>query len=125
MCTNAHDVKRYICKNAFNQHASESPRLPANRLAPIIPATDQSGPIRIDIMFKLILAAAALAIAAPAMAQSVYHQGYTTQGGTYVQPHYQSAPNSTTYDNWSTQGNVNPYTGQAGTRSPYGSTYGR
>lgn len=49
----------------------------------------------------------------------VYHQGYTTQNGTYVQPHYQSAPNSTQYDNWSTRGNVNPYTGQVGTRTPH------
>ena len=27
-----------------------------------------------------------------------------------------SSPNNTTYDNWSTRGNVNPYTGQLGTR---------
>lgn len=49
----------------------------------------------------------------------VYHQGYTTQQGTYVQPHMQSAPNTTQMDNWSTRGNTNPYTGQMGTRSPY------
>ncbi|HEV2627250.1 MAG TPA: hypothetical protein VGV41_01210 [Pseudolabrys sp.] len=49
---------------------------------------------------------------------SVYHQGYTTQRGTYVQPHYQSAPNTTQMDNWNTRGNVNPYTGRIGTRSP-------
>ena len=78
-------------------------------------------------MLKLILALAAIAVAIPAMAQGVYHQGYTTQSGTYVQPHYQSAPNDTRMDNWSTQGNVNPYTGQEGTRSPYQSNglYGR
>ncbi len=29
---------------------------------------------------------------AAASAQSVYHQGYTNQNGTYVQPHYQSSP---------------------------------
>ena len=69
-------------------------------------------------MIKIILAIAALSIAAPAMAQGVYHQGYTTQQGTYVAPHYQSAPNGTTLDNWSTRPNVNPYTGQQGTRSP-------
>jgi len=48
----------------------------------------------------------------------VYVQGYTKANGTYVQPHYRSSPNSTTYDNWSTKGNVNPYTGQYGTKSP-------
>ena len=47
----------------------------------------------------------------------VYHQGYTNHG-TYVQPHYQSAPNTTQYDNWSTRGNINPYTGQMGHRTP-------
>jgi hypothetical protein len=35
-----------------------------------------------------------------AMAQGYnYHQGYTTQNGTYVQPHYQTNPNNTTTDN--------------------------
>jgi hypothetical protein len=77
-------------------------------------------------MIKVILAAAAaLAIAVPAMAQGVYHQGYTTQQGTYVAPHYQSLPNGTTFDNWSTRPNVNPTTGREGTRSPSGSVYGR
>lgn len=45
-------------------------------------------------------------------------QGYTTQNGTYVAPHYQSNPNNTQYDNYGTRGNVNPYTGQYGTRAP-------
>jgi hypothetical protein len=59
--------------------------------------------------------------AGPALAQG-YHlnQGYTTQSGTYVQPHYQTNPNATRMDNWSTQGNTNPYTGQPGTQNPYG-----
>ena len=51
-----------------------------------------------------------------------YHQGYNRQDGTYVQPHYQTAPNNNAYDNWSTRGNTNPYTGQPGyqTPNPYG-----
>lgn len=49
---------------------------------------------------------------------SVYHQGYTTRSGTYVAPHYQSAPDSTQLDNWGTRGNTNPFTGRRGTRSP-------
>ncbi|WP_374545038.1 hypothetical protein [Rhodoblastus sp.] len=48
-----------------------------------------------------------------------YVQGYERNNGTYVQPHYQSNPNSTTYDNYGTRGNVNPYTGATGTRNPY------
>ena len=49
---------------------------------------------------------------------SVYHQGYTTRSGTYVQPHYQTAPNNTQFDNYGARGNYNPYTGRYGTRSP-------
>ena len=45
-----------------------------------------------------------------------YVNGYTRQNGTYVQPHYQAAPNQYRYDNYSSQGNVNPYTGKAGTQ---------
>jgi hypothetical protein len=48
-----------------------------------------------------------------------YVQGHTTNSGTYVSPHYQSNPNSTTLDNWGTSGNVNPYTGTVGHRSAY------
>jgi hypothetical protein len=44
--------------------------------------------------------------------------GYTTNKGTYVQPYHATNPNSTQYDNYSTRGNVNPYTGAYGTRSP-------
>lgn len=42
--------------------------------------------------------------------------GYTTQRGTYVQPHTQTNPNSTQIDNYGTRGNVNPYNGNVGTR---------
>src|SRR5690349_4875686 len=45
-------------------------------------------------------------------------QGYTNHNGTYVAPHYQTNPNGTQYDNFSTRGNVNPYTGNIGTRIP-------
>ena len=58
-------------------------------------------------------------ISASALAGEVYVQGYYRSDGTYVQPHFRSSPNSTTLDNWSTKGNINPYTGQRGTRNPY------
>jgi hypothetical protein len=45
-------------------------------------------------------------------------QGHTTTGGTYVQPHQQTNPNSTQTDNYGTRGNVNPSTGTGGTRTP-------
>lgn len=49
---------------------------------------------------------------------SHYVQPHITNQGTYVQPHYQTNPNTTQMDNYSTRGNINPYTGQMGTRSP-------
>jgi hypothetical protein len=48
--------------------------------------------------------------------RKVHVNGYYRKNGTYVEPHYRSSPNSPVYDNWSTRGNVNPYTGEVGTR---------
>lgn len=45
-------------------------------------------------------------------------QGHITSSGTYVPPHQQTNPNSTQRDNYGTIGNVNPYTGAVGTRTP-------
>jgi hypothetical protein len=44
----------------------------------------------------------------------VYVNGYYRKNGTYVRPHYRTAPNNTNRDNFSTLGNVNPYTGKPG-----------
>lgn len=44
---------------------------------------------------------------------------YRKSTGTYVQPHYRSSPNSSRWDNWSTKGNTNPYTGKSGYTNPY------
>jgi len=43
-------------------------------------------------------------------------RGYFRSNGTYVAPHYRSAPDGNFSNNWSTAGNVNPYTGREGTR---------
>ena len=73
-------------------------------------------------MRKLVLGLLAAVAAFPAVADAqVKVRGYYRSDGTYVQPHYRSSPNSSVWDNWSTRGNVNPYTGQVGTRDPYGS----
>ncbi|MBS1972314.1 MAG: hypothetical protein JSU04_18555 [Bdellovibrionales bacterium] len=48
--------------------------------------------------------------------RSVHVNGYTKKDGTYVAPHERSAPNNTKLDNWSHKGNVNPYTGEVGTK---------
>ena len=45
---------------------------------------------------------------------SVRVSGYTTKKGTYVAPSYRSSPNKSKYDNYSSKGNYNPYTGKKG-----------
>ncbi len=69
---------------------------------------------------KTLLVMVALASAAAAGAQSAHEvRGYTRSDGTYVAPHYQSNADTTKLNNYSTQGNVNPYTGQTGHVDPY------
>ena len=69
---------------------------------------------------KKYMALIGLVLAAPAPAQSSHYvSGYVTKNGTYVAPHYQTNPDSSKLNNWSTQGNVNPYTGKMGTVNPY------
>jgi hypothetical protein len=70
-------------------------------------------------MKSLLIALAALLFATAAQAQDQYVNGYYKSNGTYVQGYYRTAPDNTTLNNYSTQGNVNPYTGQAGTKNPY------
>ncbi len=43
-------------------------------------------------------------------------RGHIRSDGTYVAPHYRTDPNIYRYDNYSSQGNVNPYTGRRGTQ---------
>ena len=96
-------------------------------------------------MLKLAMAAVALGLAGPVMAQGMYGQAtnphavqnpyanqygtgsnlqsqgvqeYTNHNGTYVQPYERTMPNSTQTDNYGTRGNVNPYNGAYGTRTP-------
>lgn len=51
-------------------------------------------------------------------------RGYTRKDGTYVRPHYRSSPDGNFYNNWSTVGNVNPYTGKPGTKTAPPPKYG-
>lgn len=47
-------------------------------------------------------------------AEAARVRGYSNRNGTYVQPHYRSNPNSYKWDNYSSRGNMNPYTGKRG-----------
>ena len=50
---------------------------------------------------------------------SVHVNSYVRSNGTFVQAHYRTSPNNTRADNYSTVGNVNPYTGKKGTHRDY------
>lgn len=63
--------------------------------------------------------ALALLVAGAAQAETTHTKGYVKKDGTYVAPHYKTAPNSTKTDNYSSKPNVNPYTGKKGTVDPY------
>ena len=69
---------------------------------------------------KILMLTAAIAASSFAVANAGGHyvSGYTRSNGTYVAPHYQSNPDAYQSNNYSTRGNVNPYTGQMGTRIP-------
>lgn len=69
-------------------------------------------------MKRLLVAALVVASCTPAFADQ-FVNGYIRKDGTYVQPHYRSDPNNSTWDNYSTEGNINPYNGKVGTRSQW------
>jgi hypothetical protein len=64
------------------------------------------------------VAAALTALTFTAAHADTYVRGHTRSNGTYVAPHYRSDADSSFNNNWSTAPNINPYTGQAGTRAP-------
>lgn len=73
---------------------------------------------RIILITLIILFASAFAAFTTEAATRVRGY-YKPRSGSYVMPHYRSSPNSTSWDNYSTRGNYNPYTGKKGYASPY------
>jgi hypothetical protein len=71
---------------------------------------------------KLLILSVCIFLGSIANATDVYINGYTRSNGTYVQPHYRTAPDSNPYNNYSSQGNYNPYTGSRGYSNPYGNS---
>jgi len=74
------------------------------------------------LVFSIIVVALILI---PALTQAQYYgrdvqvNPYLRQDGTYVQPHHRTVPDGNPFNNYSTRGNRNPYTGQMGTVDPY------
>ena len=69
-------------------------------------------------MRNFVIAAIVLTAATSASAQ-VHVKGYVRSDGTYVAPYVRSSPDHSIYNNYSTQPNVNPYSGKVGTVNPY------
>lgn len=67
-------------------------------------------------LFALAIAAGACLHISNAEAQD-YVNGYARQDGTQVPGYERTAPDNTQTNNYSYQGNVNPYTGQVGTEN--------
>lgn len=65
---------------------------------------------------KLIILLAALLASSSVLADTLVN-GYVRSDGTYVAPHYRTEANGIRFDNYSSQGNSNPYTGQRGYES--------
>ena len=69
-------------------------------------------------MKKVILVLAMAFMSTMAFSQNPqYVDGYYKSNGTYVKGYYRTEANNTVKDNWSTKGNVNPYTGEIGTKN--------
>lgn len=72
---------------------------------------------RIGLRSLVVLVVLVVVCFASGIAHSqVRVKGYTRKNGTYVAPHYRSRPDGNFSNNWSTKGNINPYTGKEGTR---------
>lgn len=67
---------------------------------------------------KLLVLMLVVLVSGAAEAHGTRVRSYTTRRGTHVSSHHRSSANHTKRDNYSTKGNVNPYTGKRGTKNP-------
>ena len=67
-------------------------------------------------MKRIIVAVVLVALAFPAFGRSTSVRGHVTKKGAYVQPHQRTTPDKSKANNYSSKGNVNPYTGKKGTK---------
>lgn len=65
------------------------------------------------LAFAFIIAVTQTALAAD------FVGGYMKKNGTYVAPHYKTSADSSKFNNYSTKGNTNPFTGSKGYVNPY------
>jgi len=68
----------------------------------------------LSLLCILLLSLVAIAQTAP----STRVHGYVKKNGTYVAPYHKTKPDRTQRNNYSTKGNINPYTGKKGYKMP-------
>lgn len=76
--------------------------------------------MRVTMLFRLLMLIfmfSFIGVYGRSSGGTVHVNGYYRSNGTYVAPHYRSAPDGNFYNNWSTKGNINPYTGEEGTKT--------
>lgn len=72
------------------------------------------------LLLVLALFIGVLSFSVSAEARTTGVRGYYKPStGKYVAPHYKTTPNRSKFDNYSTKGNYNPYSGKKGTVNPY------
>lgn len=69
-------------------------------------------------VFGLLVLALVILLSSSAFAYQ-YVRGYYRSNGAYVSPYFRSDADGYSYNNWSTYGNVNPFTGAYGTKPYY------
>lgn len=67
-------------------------------------------------LITILTVLAVIGVTAISAKADVSVRGYYRNNGTYVQPHYRSNPDGNPHNNWSTYPNINPYTGERGTK---------
>lgn len=72
-----------------------------------------------NLTMSRLLAIGVLILSTQQAFAQVSVDGYSRRDGTYAQPHQRTRPDNSPLNNYSTKGNINPYTGQNGTVDPY------
>lgn len=81
-------------------------------------------------MKKILTLMMCIVVSTSAFSRGGGHGGHVSvhgyvRNGTYVQPHFRTAPDGVKTNNWSYAGNVNPYTGKVGTNHDSSPNYSR
>jgi hypothetical protein len=70
--------------------------------------------LRVDVSMKLFIMASVLFLGLASAEARTRVSGYSKRSGSYVGTHMRTSKDATRMNNWSTKGNINPYTGKKG-----------